>query len=367
VLGAQRACAQVGETPGGARHIAAPLPDIQEPSRRRANLLHGYRMAEQRAELERFSDQLSGGAVVEALSPFERLVRWEVSDRAGSSHTIALRSGMTLSISRVRWERRWSLAFAPDPSTLKLFVTRGPGPRVTPAGGRAHDLAGGTAHVSRILRPVELCFDFEDATSGRAHEELCLEVGRERLCELMGTVQLPPPLERVWSSAESYPVEGLAAPAASFRVLDEIVHCTARGAARQLHLEAKGLELLGAWVDQLDNAREPLAGQLRVLDIERLERARGILLARLTAPPRLPELARLAGLDEAKLKAGFRAHFGDTVFGYLRRCRLEEAHRLLRGGRYDVSEVALRVGYQNPSKFAAAFKARFGVSPSHVR
>jgi len=323
-------------------------------------------MAAQRAELERFSDRLSGGAVLETLGPFERQVRWAFSDRAGSSRTIALRSGLTLSISRVRWERQWRLAFAPDPSTLKLIVARGPGPRVTAAGGRSHDLAGGTAQVSRIHRPVELCFDFGDATSGREHEQLCLEVARDRLCELMGAEQLPAPLERVWASSASYPFEPLSAPAAAFRLLDEVAACGARGAARQLHLEAKGLELLGAWVDQLESAREP-SGQLRAFDIERLEQARQILLAHLTDPPRLPELARLAGLNEAKLKAGFRAHFGDTVFGYLRRRRLDEAHRLLRGGRYDVTEVALRVGYQNPSKFAAAFKAQFGVSPSHVR
>lgn len=95
--------------------------------------------------------------------------------------------------------------------------------------------------------------------------------------------------------------------------------------------------------------------------------ARSILLARMTAPPRLPELARLAGLNEAKLKAGFRARFGDTVYGTLRRHRLDEARRLLGEGRCNVTEVALRVGYSNPSKFAAAFKAAFGVSPSHVR
>jgi AraC-like DNA-binding protein len=123
---------------------------------------------------------------------------------------------------------------------------------------------------------------------------------------------------------------------------------------------------LAAWVDHLEGEREASA-RLSAHDIGRLERARRILVSRMTAPPRLPELARLAGLNEAKLKAGFRARFGETVYGHLRRLRLEEAHRLLRQERYDVTEVALRVGYANPSKFAAAFKALFGVSPSQVR
>jgi AraC-like DNA-binding protein len=318
-------------------------------------------------ELERFSERaLAGSAIMETLGPFERQVRWQLMDRVGSARTVELRSGMTLSISQVRWERSWTLAFDPDPSKLKFIIARGPGPRVTACGGQPHELAGGTAHVSRIRRAVDLRFDFAEAVSGRAHEELCLEVARDRMCELMGSCELPALVERVWSSSESYPFEPFSAPPASFRLLDELVHCDARGAARQLQLEAKGLELLAAWVDHFEGERDA-AAKLRAHDIERLELARRILLARMLAPPRLPTLARLAGLTEAKLKAGFRAHFGDTVYGHLRQHRLDEAHRLLRQGRYSVTEVSMRVGYANPSKFAAAFSARFGVSPSHVR
>lgn len=317
-------------------------------------------------ELERFSERVSPSAVVTTLNPFERHVDWELADRAGSSRTVTLRSDMTLSLSRVRWERSWSLAFDPDPSKLKFIVARGPGPRVTPAGGQAHDLLSGTAQISRIHRPAELRFDFAEATTGQMHEELCLEVARDHLCHLMGSPQLPEAVERIWFSTQSYPFEVLSAPPASLRLLDEIGHCTARGRSRQLHLEAKGLELLANWVDHIESECDA-SRPLRAHDIERLERARQILVSRMTAPPRLPELARLAGLNEAKLKIGFRMHFGDTVYSYLRQCRLDEAHRLLLQGRYNVTEVALRVGYANPSKFAAAFAARFGLSPSRMR
>src|SRR5688572_5608766 len=181
---------------------------------------------------------------METLGQFEREIRWELIDRVGSSRTVALRTGMTLSISRVRWERSWTLAFNPDRSKLKFIVARGPGPRVSPYGGQAHDMLSGTAHVSRIRRSVDLSFEFAEAASRDAHEELCLEVSRARLCELTGSAQLPRLAELVWASAENYPFEVLAAPPASFRLLDEMVHCEARGGARQLYLEAKGLELL---------------------------------------------------------------------------------------------------------------------------
>lgn len=318
-------------------------------------------------ELERFSNRLArGDSFVDALGPFERVLEWELMDRALCSRTVDLRLGMTLSVSRVSWRHAWELTFDPDPSKLKFIVARGAGPRVTPRGGETHLLAGGTGHISRVRRPVELRFDFGETGDVQTHEELCLEIDRERLCQLLGADQLPELLEGVWASQADYPFQVLAAPLASFRVLDEINHCNARGAARQLHLEARGLELLAAWADHLDAERSALI-PLSACDIERLERARKVLLARMTAPPRLPELARLAGLNEAKLKAGFRMHFGETVYGYLRQQRLLEAHRLLSAAGYNVTEVATRVGYSNPSKFAAAFKEQFGVSPSRVR
>jgi AraC-like DNA-binding protein len=45
---------------------------------------------------------------------------------------------------------------------------------------------------------------------------------------------------------------------------------------------------------------------------------------------------------------------------------MERARQLLLERNLNVSEVALRVGYQNPSKFAAAFRREFGISPSSL-
>jgi AraC-like DNA-binding protein len=319
------------------------------------------------AELERFSNRLARGeSALDMSQPFERVLAWELLDRTVSSRTVDSRLGMTLSVSRVTWQRAWELTFDPDPSKLKFIVARGPGPRITPKCGETHLLEGGNGHISRVRRSVELRFEFAETGAVQTHEELCLEIDRGRLCQLLGADQLPDVVEGVWASSEDYPFQLMSAPPASFRVLDEITHCKARGATRQLHLEAYGLELLAAWADHLDAEHQALL-PLSVGDVECLERARSFLLARMTAPPRLPELARLAGLNEAKLKAGFRTHFGETVYGYLRQQRLIEAHRLLTGRGYNVTEVATRVGYKNPSKFAAAFKAHFGVSPSQVR
>ncbi len=137
-----------------------------------------------------------------------------------------------------------------------------------------------------------------------------------------------------------------------------------KGASRLLWYEAKSLELIALMTDELAETARASAPNLSAHDIDRLERVRICLSEHLDEPPTLAELARKAGFNENKLKGGFRTLFGAPVFAYLRQLRMEEARRLLRKHHLDVSEVAQRVGYANPSKFAAAFRREFGMSPS---
>lgn len=98
-------------------------------------------------------------------------------------------------------------------------------------------------------------------------------------------------------------------------------------------------------------------------DLDRVRRAREVLLERMTSPPTLGQLAREVGINELKLKAGFQKLWGTTVFGVLRQERLVVARRLIESGECNVSGAAFRVGYTNTSHFARSFLSHFGVSP----
>ena len=90
------------------------------------------------------------------------------------------------------------------------------------------------------------------------------------------------------------------------------------------------------------------------------------MLERAEDPPTLAELARQAGFSATKLKLAFRQVFGTSLFSYSRRARLERARTMLLEQHLSVSYVARSVGYANPSKFAAAFRRQFGMSPSEL-
>jgi AraC-like DNA-binding protein len=300
---------------------------------------------------------------VERLSEFEHRTTWDVLGHSGTEHTVTLRSGMSLVASNCRWREPLSVSIDMRPSAFTLMVSRGPGMLATTNLSNTQRIGGGTLQVLKVNSPIRSRFD----AHRDAHDEVVkLDIDQARLNELLGTSALPTSLACLLESDAGYANRSEPMTPQLFRLLDEILYCDAKSASRQLYLEAKGLELLSLVVDQLEAAEQANLPRLRPADVERLQRARTILIERLDAPPTLAVLARQAGLNEAKLKAGFRSLFGSPVFAYLRAQRMEEARRLLRARRYNVTEVAVRVGYSNPSKFAAAFKKQFGVCPSAV-
>ena len=79
------------------------------------------------------------------------------------------------------------------------------------------------------------------------------------------------------------------------------------------------------------------------------------------------QLARDAGVSVRTLQAGFADRFGCGPGAYLRRLRLEAAHCRLRADpTRSVTEVALDSGFAHLGRFAAAYRAHFGVSPSET-
>ncbi|MFP4298206.1 MAG: helix-turn-helix transcriptional regulator [Spirulinaceae cyanobacterium] len=147
-------------------------------------------------------------------------------------------------------------------------------------------------------------------------------------------------------------------------VLQQILRCPYQGITKQLYLEGKVLELISLQIEQIDREQKQSSPQLLSQDVDCIYQASEILLQRLSTPPSLTELAKLVGINDRKLKQGFREVFGTTVFGYLRDRRLEQAQELLQSGQIQVKDAAKAVGYASPTSFNAAFRKKFGVPPS---
>lgn len=98
-------------------------------------------------------------------------------------------------------------------------------------------------------------------------------------------------------------------------------------------------------------------------DAEQLNRIRAAVVADLSVPPQLPQLASLAGMSISKLTDLYKQVFGDSIYDYFQKARMDEAGYLLRQGGYSVSEVGYRLGFSNMSHFSRLFKRHQGSTP----
>jgi AraC family transcriptional regulator, transcriptional activator of the genes for pyochelin and ferripyochelin receptors len=181
---------------------------------------------------------------------------------------------------------------------------------------------------------------------------------------------LSPVLKGLIAGTDSgiYAWSGLTNPAMEI-ALHQIINCPYKDLSKKLYLESKTLELISLKLAELtDNkAKSKLDKKLRADEVERIYFARDVLISNLENPPSLLSLAQVVGMNDFKLKMGFRQVFGTTVFGYLHQYKMERSRLLLESGLMNVTEVASAVGYSNFSHFTAAFKRKFGIKPSALK
>lgn len=114
-----------------------------------------------------------------------------------------------------------------------------------------------------------------------------------------------------------------------------------------------------------DDASTPVGS---LVGLTRMERIRRVVRARLRSPSLTPlELCRETGISRPALYRLLEGEGG--AVHYIRRRRLQESFRLLRGYPvdYPVSRIAQELCLGSASAFSRAFREEFGVSPSDVR
>ena len=99
-----------------------------------------------------------------------------------------------------------------------------------------------------------------------------------------------------------------------------------------------------------------------------LRRAIAFIEASPDADISISDIARAACVTPRAVQLAFRRHLDTTPLAYLRRVRLHHAHQDLaqasRGDGTTVTTVAYRWGFTRLSRFAAAYRAAYGFSPS---
>lgn len=103
------------------------------------------------------------------------------------------------------------------------------------------------------------------------------------------------------------------------------------------------------------------------LNGRKLQMVLDLIESRLEDDVRVTELAALAEQDSRTFTRAFTTATGFTPYAWLTRRRMELARQLLLAPSTSITNIALQIGYSNPSKFSAAFKRTFGITPSAWR
>lgn len=138
-------------------------------------------------------------------------------------------------------------------------------------------------------------------------------------------------------------------------------------AIRVPFFKIKVLELL-LFLSTLDVPQR--AGERPYFYKTQVEKVKAIM-ALITARPErhytLEELSAKFDFPMTSMKICFRGVYGTSMYAYIKAYRMNAAAVRLRRTKDSITSIALHMGYDNASKFSAAFKSVLGMTPSEYR
>jgi AraC-like DNA-binding protein len=222
-------------------------------------------------------------------------------------------------------------------------------------------------HVWRQPRGV----DMREWTAPSAHERVVtISVRPEFLLEhfLPSGVEVPPRLQAFVSEPRSrVDYYQLALTAQMLDITTRLLNNPYSGVLYLVYKEALALELLCVAVGNLSSLPSPLTEEYSERELHGLSAARCLLMEQFAPAPTLRSIARSVGLGQKVLARGFKALYGETLFDFSLRCRMQQALTLLRDRHWSVDRVSEATGYAHPTSFATAFRRHFGMRPIDMK
>jgi AraC-like DNA-binding protein len=146
-------------------------------------------------------------------------------------------------------------------------------------------------------------------------------------------------------------------------LLNNIVSVDMNNSLNNFYVQIKVQELMYLLFSKLSLRENTTFKNINSNDAEKLLVIRNEILSDLSSPPVLSELAVIASMSETKLKQLFKQTFGDSIYNYYQKARMEEAAFLLRQAKHSVSEVGYELGFSNLSHFSRLFERQYGITP----
>lgn len=132
------------------------------------------------------------------------------------------------------------------------------------------------------------------------------------------------------------------------------------------YFKLKVQELL-LFLSMVDVAEEKQREYYTSPQVEIVKQIHKRLISDLQERPTIEELSKEFLINMATLKSTFKGIYGQPIGTYMKEYRIRQAATLLRQTQATIAEIANKVGYENQSKFATAFRDVLKVAPAEYR
>ncbi|MGB3063148.1 helix-turn-helix domain-containing protein [Sphingobacterium thalpophilum] len=152
-------------------------------------------------------------------------------------------------------------------------------------------------------------------------------------------------------------------------ILKEMKACDKKGLQRLYFMKSRILnllQLLFEWIDLHGNTDAPTCA-FKETPTGIYHDVQEFIVNNTSQFYTIEQLSALFGINEYKLKKGFKASFGMGLFQFATKVHIQEARSLLKTTNLSIKEIAFRTGYSSPSSFSVAFKKHCGISPNRIR
>jgi len=151
-------------------------------------------------------------------------------------------------------------------------------------------------------------------------------------------------------------------------IIQEIIQQSYRGDFGQTFLRCKSMELILLLFTEAKQQEQNLTRSIiGATDVAILYKVKQAIEANPAFDYVLLDIARQFGINDFKLKKGFKTLFHKTVFAYILEQRMVMASNLLKNSTEDIKEISHLVGYRYAHHFSKKFLNYYGVLPSTYR
>ena len=279
---------------------------------------------------------------------------------------------------RIEGSAPWGVAFISGRAARFGLVVRG-GCWLTVNGGEPIALTAGDCYViahgaqyalqDRVESPTRFCFD---ALREHSHHVVKLGGGGEPVTVVTGWF--------MFDSIGAKPLFDLMPELILTRVDDDrsqVIQATLQLLAIETGRRELGTSIVVSRLADIlfvqairayaESAGDEARGWLGALCDARLSPVFNAIHNKVAHGWTVEELAGIAGMSRSAFAARFREKVGLTPLDYVTRWRMFRAGTMLRQNRGSVAEIAFKIGYENESAFAKAFKRVTGVAPGAFR